>query len=81
MKSIPKRFGLPDLAIESFGSQEGCELIDLVSGPRCHKSALQHAFMAVQQQFFFQSVPKPGYGPCGYQRRHGGGPDSELKAL
>jgi hypothetical protein len=74
LKSIPKRFGFSDLAIESIGSQEGRELIDLVSMFRRRKSALQHAFLAVQQQFFFQSVPKPGYGRCGYQRRHGGGP-------
>jgi hypothetical protein len=60
-KSLPKRFGFFDLAIESLGSQEGERLIDLVLGFRRVKSALQHVFMAVQQQFLFQTHPKRAY--------------------
>jgi hypothetical protein len=80
-KSFPKRFGFCDFAIESTGSQEVGELIDLISVFGRHKSALQHAFMAVQQQFFFQTTSKQAYGLSGHPRRHGGGADSKLKAL
>jgi hypothetical protein len=60
-KSLPKRFGFLDLAIESLGSQEGDRLIDLILSWRRVKSALQHVFMAVQQQFLFQTRPKRAY--------------------
>ncbi|WP_149905573.1 hypothetical protein [Mesorhizobium sp. SARCC-RB16n] len=44
MKSLPKRFGFADLAIESGESQEARELIDLIIGGAGSKSAPQHAF-------------------------------------
>jgi len=66
-KSLPKRFGFFDLAIESVRSQEAGWLIDLILELRCLKSALQHAFMAVQQQFLFQTWPKLAYGWLPYR--------------
>jgi hypothetical protein len=65
-ESLPKRFGFSDLAIESSGSQEAGELIDLTSRICGRKSALQHAFMAVQQQFLLQTGPNRVYGPSSY---------------
>jgi hypothetical protein len=80
-KSLPKRFGFSDLAIESLRSQGGDELIDLVFIFIGQKSALQHAFMAVQQQFLFQSASKHGYGHSSRPCRRGDEADSKLKAL
>jgi hypothetical protein len=65
-KSLPKRFGFFDHAIESAGSQEAGELIDLILGICRLESALQHAFMAVQQQFLFQTPSNRVYGSGWY---------------
>ncbi|MBZ9704693.1 MULTISPECIES: hypothetical protein [unclassified Mesorhizobium] len=37
-------------------------LIDLIPESGAWKIALQHAFLAVQQQFMFQTCTKPAYG-------------------
>ncbi|MBZ9881811.1 hypothetical protein LB535_05545 [Mesorhizobium sp. CA10] len=53
-KRLPKRFGYFDLAIESPWSQVGASLIDLNRRRLSEKSAAQHAFLALQQQFCFK---------------------------
>jgi hypothetical protein len=53
-KRLPKRFGCFDLAIESLESQVARSLIDLNSSGSDSKTALQHAFLALQQQFCFK---------------------------
>jgi len=53
-KRLPKRFGYSDLAIESSGSQGVSSLIDLNPEGLDKESALQHGFLALQQQFCFK---------------------------
>jgi hypothetical protein len=43
------------------GVKRGGALIDLSWCNQSVKSALQHAFMAMQQQFLFQTCPNPAY--------------------
>ncbi|RWN17134.1 MAG: hypothetical protein EOR94_19750 [Mesorhizobium sp.] len=65
-KSLPKRFGFLDHAIELLGSQEAGGLIDLGSRICPPESALQHTIMAMQQQFLFQTRPNRVYGSAWY---------------
>ncbi|WP_210236519.1 hypothetical protein, partial [Mesorhizobium sp. M3A.F.Ca.ET.201.01.1.1] len=55
-ESLPKRFGFFDLAIELTGSQEGCSTNRFKIPPGQPESALQHAFLALQQQFLLQTA-------------------------
>jgi hypothetical protein len=80
-KSLPKRFGFLDLAIESIRSQEGGRLIDLISELKGVESALQHAFLAMQQQIRFKLAQNGAYGHR-IRRRPSGRPSGfRLKAL
>ncbi|CCV03713.1 hypothetical protein MESS2_1100018 [Mesorhizobium metallidurans STM 2683] len=42
--------------------KRGIELIDLISAIKGTKCALQHAFLAMQQQFLLQTGPNTAYG-------------------
>ncbi|PBC05260.1 hypothetical protein [Mesorhizobium sp. WSM3860] len=55
-KSLPKRFGFFDLAIESSGSQEAGHANRFRLAFEMTKSALQQAFLALQQQFRLQTI-------------------------
>jgi hypothetical protein len=53
-KRLPKRFGCFDLAIESLESQVGAFINRFKFSGSDSKTALQHAFLALQQQFCFK---------------------------
>jgi uncharacterized protein YjlB len=61
-KSLPKRFGIFDLAIESVRSQEGSQPNRFNLPVELIESALQHTLLAVQQNILLQTSWNGAYG-------------------
>ncbi|MER9497178.1 hypothetical protein [Mesorhizobium sp. M0587] len=58
-KSLPKRFGFSDLAIESLGSQEALGLIDLIPGIWCSKMCAAARFFGGAAEILVSNPSRP----------------------